>query len=219
MRNTAPALTPTLGGTRARRSWWLKHLMRWHWISSALSLVGMLLFAVTGITLNHSGAISSQPRVHAERFTLANPVLATAREHARQAESDGPLPASVRDQVSERLGRTIPAFEAEWSSDEVYLALPRPGGDAWLSIDLASGEVEYELTDRGLVAWLNDLHKGRHTGPVWSAFIDLFAIACIVFTVTGLLILRLHASQRPLVWPMVGFGAVLPLLIILLFIH
>ena len=34
------------------RSFWLKQLHSWHWISAALSLVGMILFAVTGITLN-----------------------------------------------------------------------------------------------------------------------------------------------------------------------
>jgi hypothetical protein len=39
-----------LGG----RSFWLKHLHRWHWISAAACLVGMLLFAATGITLNHA---------------------------------------------------------------------------------------------------------------------------------------------------------------------
>ena len=30
---------------------------QWHWISAAVSLVGMLLFAVTGITLNHAAVI------------------------------------------------------------------------------------------------------------------------------------------------------------------
>ena len=71
--------------------------------------------------------------------------------------------------------------EAEWSKDEVYVALPRPGGDAWLSIDLEGGEVRYERTDRGWISYLNDLHKGRNTGEAWSWFIDIFAVACLVF--------------------------------------
>ena len=33
-----------------RRSYWLKTLHQWHWISAALCLVGMILFAATGIT-------------------------------------------------------------------------------------------------------------------------------------------------------------------------
>ena len=31
-----------------RRAYWLKTLHQWHWISSAICLLGMLLFAVTG---------------------------------------------------------------------------------------------------------------------------------------------------------------------------
>ncbi|MGZ8318815.1 MAG: PepSY-associated TM helix domain-containing protein, partial [Telluria sp.] len=57
------------------------------------------------------------------------------------------------------------------------------------------------------------------TGAVWSWFIDIFAIACLVFSITGFLILKLHAANRPSTWPVVGFGIVAPVLIALLFIH
>jgi hypothetical protein len=43
----------------------------------------------------------------------------------------------------------------------------RPGGDAWLRIG-AGGAAEYEITSRGAISWLNDLHKGRNTGAAWS---------------------------------------------------
>jgi uncharacterized protein len=33
---------------------------------------------------------------------------------------------------------------AEWSADEIYLSMPRPGGDGWLSIDRAGGAAKYE---------------------------------------------------------------------------
>jgi hypothetical protein len=36
-------------GAFPRRAFWLKHLHQWHWVSSAACLVGMLLFAITGI--------------------------------------------------------------------------------------------------------------------------------------------------------------------------
>ena len=38
-----------------------KTLLRWHWISSALCLIGMLGFAITGFTLNHAADIEAQP--------------------------------------------------------------------------------------------------------------------------------------------------------------
>ena len=64
----------------------------------------------------------------------------------------------------------------------------------------------YEVTDRGWIAYLNDLHKGRHTGAAWSWFLDVFAVAAIVFCVSGLLLLQLHSKRRPATWPVVGLG-------------
>jgi len=86
-------------------------------------------------------------------------------------------------------------------------------------IDRHTGEAEYEDTDRGWISYLNDLHKGRHTGAAWSWFIDAFALACLVFSITGLFILQMHARVRPSTWPLVGLGLVLPVLLAILFIH
>lgn len=207
-----------LATMRDRRAWWLRHLMQWHWISSAICLIGMLLFSVTGITLNHPNAIKVE--THVERAEIQiGPAMRDTLARIAESSPSGPLPPVLRRWLADELGQPVPTLPAEWSSDEIYLAMPRPGGDAWLSIDLATGTVEYERVDRGTVAWLNDLHKGRNTGPAWSLFIDLFALACIVFSLTGLAVLWIHARQRPLVWPMVGLGALIPLLIIVLFMH
>lgn len=198
-----------------RRSRWLKQLHAWHWISSAVCLVGMLLFAFTGITLNHAGEIEAKPQIKTVTGTLPAPMLAQVVDAADQAG----LPPAVVAWLGD--GFSVPAGQgaSEWSADEFYLSMPRPGGDAWLRIDLNSGEFEYELTDRGWISWLNDLHKGRHTGEAWRWFIDIFSLACLVFSLSGLLILKMHAANRPAVWPTVGLGAVIPVLLILLFVH
>ena len=62
-----------------RRAFWLKHLYRWHWVSSAACLIGMLLFTVTGITLNHAAHIESRPRVTSRDGQLPAPLLASSR--------------------------------------------------------------------------------------------------------------------------------------------
>src|SRR5690606_9871581 len=107
----------------------------------------------------------------------------------------------------------------EWSGFEVYLAFPRPGGDAWAAIDRETGAMEYESTGRGAIAYLNDLHKGRNTGEGWRWFIDIFAVACLVFCLTGLALLYLYAKGRRLTWPLVGAGLAIPALIAVIFIH
>ena len=77
----------------------------------------------------------------------------------------------------------------------------------------------YEHTDRGWISYLNDLHKGRNTGAAWSWFIDVFSVSCVVFCISGLLLLQRHAQSRPTTWPLVGLGLVIPMLLALLLIH
>ena len=54
------AHAPDIAAQQQRRGFWLRTLHSWHWISSAICLVAMLLFAITGITLNHSAAIEAK---------------------------------------------------------------------------------------------------------------------------------------------------------------
>jgi hypothetical protein len=207
-----------LSADHRRRSFWLKHLHRWHWISAALSLVGMILFAATGITLNHAGEIEATPRVTTVEKQLPAPLL-TSLAAAAEGPPRRSLPPGAADWLGSELGVRAAGREAEWSADEIYLALPRPGGDGWVSIDLGDGAVRHEVTDRGWVSYLNDLHKGRNAGIAWGWFLDVFAAACLVFCITGLVLLKLHAGGRPATWPVVGFGLVAPMLLALLFIH
>jgi len=200
-----------------RRSFWLKQLHQWHWISAALSLIGMLLFAITGITLNHAGQIEAEPKVVSRKATLPPDLLAVLAKGPEEGKR--PLPIQLEPFLDEAVGADVAGREGEWSADEVYVALARPGGDAWVSIDRETGAVEHEKTTRGAISLLNDLHKGRNTGKAWSWFIDIFAAACVIFTVTGLILLQFHARARPLTWPLVGLGLVAPVLLVILFVH
>ena len=208
--------TPLPGAGRAV---WLKNLHRWHWISSALCLLGMLLFSVTGITLNHAAQIEAKPRVVNQKAELPAPLRAQlAGFAAAHADQRVLLPAELARWANDTFPVQVDGMVAEWTADDAYVALPRPGGDAWLRIGV-DGAAEFERTDRGWISWLNDMHKGRNAGSAWSWFIDLFGVACLVFCVTGFLIMKLHAANRPSTWPVIGFGILLPIVIALLFTH
>jgi hypothetical protein len=198
-----------------RRAFWLRTLHQWHWISSAVCLIGMLLFAITGITLNHAGQIAATPVVRELEATLPPALLVSVRE----AEGVEAVPAALVAWLADTHGVRAHRGQPEWSDGELYVGLPQPGGDAWLSVDLGSGELLFESIDRGWISWFNDLHKGRNTGVAWSWFLDVFALACVVFCVTGLVLLQFHARNRGATWPLVAAGAVIPMLLILLFIH
>lgn len=200
-----------------RRSFWLKQLHQWHWISAAVSLIGMLAFAITGITLNHAGQIEAQPKVVSRKATLPPELMAVLAKGPEEGKR--PLPVQLEPFLDKAVGADVAGREGEWSPEEVYVALARPGGDAWLSIDRETGAIEHEKTTRGVVSLLNDLHKGRNAGKAWGWFIDVFAIACVIFTVTGLILLQFHARARPLTWPLVGFGLAAPVILVILFVH
>ncbi|ALM86235.1 PepSY-associated TM helix domain-containing protein [Bordetella sp. N] len=218
----------------SRRSYWLKTLHQWHWISAALCLVGMLLFALTGLTLNNASLIEAKPQVTTRHGELPDELrtalvatqakaaaadTAAGRRRGRDAQGKADLPPAALAWLSSQMGIDAAGRAAEWSADEVYVSLPRAGGDGWVSLDLESGAVEYEVTDRGWIAYLNDLHKGRNTGVAWRWFIDACAVACLVFALTGLLLLKMHASRRLATWPVVGLGLLVPVLLTLLFVH
>lgn len=221
---SAAAPPPSHTGNR-RRAYWLKTLHEWHWVSSAMCLIGMILFSVTGFTLNHAGQIEAKPAITSRHAKIETPLQAQLETRMAAVKTDkagrgrAPLPTELQAWVQRRFEVDTSGRDAEWSDGEIYLSLPRPGGDAWLRINLTDGDAEYERTDRGWLSYLNDLHKGRNTGVAWSWFIDIFAGAALVFSITGLFILKMHAGNRPFTWPMVGMGFVIPVLLALLFIH
>ncbi|MGO4390743.1 PepSY-associated TM helix domain-containing protein [Variovorax sp. M-6] len=205
-----------------RRAYWLKTLHEWHWVSSALCLIGLLLFGITGFTLNHAASIEARPKITSRTGTIDDDLRTALLKQlpaARAQKGKAELPAELQGWIRKQWSVDTAGRDAEWSDDEIYLSLPRPGGDAWLRLSLADGEAEYERTDRGWLSYLNDLHKGRNSGVAWSWFIDIFAAATLVFSITGLFILKMHAGNRPFTWPMVGMGLVIPVLLALLFIH
>lgn len=192
---------------------YLGSVRQWHWISSALCLAALLLFAITGFTLNHAASIEATPKVSEQVAELPAPLL----EQLQQSEPE--IPEAVNHWMQEQLNISITGRNPEWSSYDFYVSMPRPGGDGWLSIDFANGEVLYEVTSRGWISYFNDLHKGRHTGAAWSLFIDLTALACVIFAITGLILLQRHAAKRPSTWPLTSLGLLAPILLLLLFSH
>lgn len=207
---------PARGGHALRAFWW-RQLRRWHWASSAICLVGMLGFAATGITLNHAARLSGESVTIRRETTLPWPM--TARLAAMRVHAPSPLPPDVLRHIQTTLELDLEGRPAEWSEHDIYVPLPRPGGDAFVTIDRASGRTEYERTHRGWIAYANDLHKARHTGLAWAWFLDVFAVGCLVFCLTGLCLLCLHAKQRPFTWPAVAAGLAIPMLIGLWLIH
>ncbi|WP_290494695.1 PepSY-associated TM helix domain-containing protein [Hyphomonas sp. UBA4494] len=213
------SLSQTAPAKRASLKMFIKRQVRTvHWMSGALCLVGMMLFAATGITLNHASDLTSKPRTIEGESILPGELVTLLDEHAKTGAESG-LPAEVATYLKSETSFDTTGRPVEWTDFDAYITLPRPGGDAWISIDRETGEVMFEKTSRGAVAYLNDLHKGRNTGFAWTLFLDLFAIAVVLFCASGLWLLQMHSTRRPSTWPLTIAGFALPILLLLVFTH
>jgi hypothetical protein len=183
-----------------------------HWISAAVCFAVLMLFTITGITLNHAASIGATPAVetHAARVPEAL--------RAALAQNDS-IPDELAAWIQGEFAISTKHAAAEWSPEELYLSAPGPGRDAWVAIDRESGAAKSEMTDRGWVAYFNDLHKGRNTGLGWVIFIDVVAAACLFFSLTGLILLQIQARQRKSTWPLVIGGCVILGVLMIFAIH
>jgi uncharacterized protein len=186
----------------------------WHWISAAICLAALLLFSITGVTLNHAASIGAAPQVTTGNAQLPPALVSDLAGERGTADA---VPTGIADWIEGQFDVDARAATIEWSEEELYLSAPGPGRDAWVSIDRASGAARFEATDRGWIAYFNDLHKGRNTGIAWTIFIDVAAAACVFFALTGLVLLWIQARQRTATWPLVG-GGVAILVVLMIFI-
>lgn len=211
--------SPNAAAKRASFKMFVKRQVRTiHWMSGAVCLVGMILFASTGITLNHAGILSAKPKV-IDGEVLLPEEMALQLQEAVEDGTSLPLPKDIARHLKSETGFDLVGRSGEWTEYDINISLARPGGDAWVSIDRETGDVLFERTNRGVIAYLNDLHKGRNTGLAWTLFLDLFAIGVIVFSATGLWLLQMQSARRNSTWPLTAAGFALPVILLLIFVH
>ena len=86
----------------------------------------------------------------------------------------------------------------DFSIDDYQLVISfrAPAYAADVFIDRETGDYELTETTLGTIALLNDLHKGRDSGAVWSWVIDLSAIFLVVISATGLTLIFFIKRHR-----------------------
>jgi hypothetical protein len=176
---TAPASTS--GGRRLPR--WIRWL---HVYGSMLGLTATLLFAVTGLTLNHADWFEGgEPAVRTLEGTLPLAPLAGDVDELVVAET-------LRARYG--LRGTVTAFETDDAQCTVIWKGPAYSADA--TIERADGRYRLEEARRPLIALLDDLHKGRDCGPVWAFVIDASAVVLAFLSLTGLWLLFYLKKRR-----------------------
>ncbi len=185
MQNKAPA------PAKAHVPLWKRRTAHWsRWLHTYLSMVSftiLLFFAVTGFTLNHQSLFTSvaPPR----RFTGSLDASWMKAPEAHKAD----IVATFRS----RHGIKADLSDFRVDDDQAQISFKGPGYSADGFADRRTGKYELNENRLGLIAIINDLHKGRDTGKVWAAIIDVSAILMVLVSLSGLvLIFFLHKKLR-----------------------
>jgi uncharacterized protein len=157
-----------------------------HAYTSMISLLAVLFFSVTGLTLNHpSWTLGAGPS-----RTLTKGTLPTGWN-----PESGPDWLVISDYL--RAKHRVRGDVVEKSLDEAQgsITYKGPGYQASAFINPDDGTYELTAEAQGFLAVMNDLHKGRDTKSSWRWLIDVSAIALIALSLTGL-ILQLVLKKR-----------------------
>jgi hypothetical protein len=166
---------------RPRASLWRSRLYTLsrtlHLYLSLLAFLTLLFFAVTGLTLNHP-----------EWFGEGTPrKLSGTLPHAPYLDGDRPDWLRLAEDLR-ALGLRGQVADHGASGELTWLSFRAPGYAANAEVDPKTGAYRLVVTDHGLVAVLNDLHKGRDTPGSWKAFLDISALFLALVSLTGLLL-------------------------------
>jgi uncharacterized protein len=201
---------------KVKKTSWIPLVRSVHWISSAICLVAIFLFSVTGFILNNIDVFKTEPKTFTIERTLPETLLT---EIAGKDVKKIPLPIQLMQWFENETTIDIQKKEAEWKSDEIILKLSKPGTDVSLSIQRETGQWIYKNSARGWIAYFNDLHKGRNTGKAWRWFIDFVAVCCFIFSLSGFWLLWRYSANRPATYPLLVAGVIVPWVILILSVH
>jgi hypothetical protein len=150
--------------------------LRWlHVYISMVSMLAVLFFAVTGVTLNHPDWLPGERSADVKGTmpptwkTAAGVDWLVVAEHLRSAHG-------VRGPVA---GRRADDTEAS-----ISFKSPGYGADAYVNV--RDGGYRLMIAEQGALAVLNDLHRGRDSGRAWAWLIDVAGVFLAVLSVTGL---------------------------------
>ena len=155
------------------------------WLHTYVSLVSfgiLFFFAVTGLTLNHADwFFGDRLTAVQQRGTLEKKWVAPGNDAA-----------VAKLEVVEHLRRAhgVKGLVGEFRIEDTQctVGFKSAGYLADATIDRATGAYELSETRMGFVAIINDLHKGRDTGPGWSLVVDLSAVLMILVSLSGLVL-------------------------------
>lgn len=203
----APVAVRPTEPRRARTNWFAATVRWLHIYVSLLGFTALIFFSVTGITLNHPTWFGGDQQVVTDlsgrleaawlNLETAGPVAASdsieSEQPDRSHEVDG---LRIVEWLRSEHGLRGAVSELRVDDRECMVLFRGAGYAADVYIVRESGEFTATLTTMGAVAVINDLHKGRDTGLVWSIVIDATALLMVFVSITGIVLIVYIRRKR-----------------------
>jgi hypothetical protein len=149
----------------------------------------LLFFAVTGLTLNHAEWFDSQQRTTRSSGTVDKTWVTSSDQQAvKQTE--------IVEYLRSAQGVRGALNDFRVDERQCEASFKGPGYEADAVIDRETGMFDLTVIRFGLVAIINDLHKGRDTGKMWSRVIDFSAGLMTLVSLTGLTLIFFLTKRR-----------------------
>lgn len=162
------------------------------WLHIYLSMVGFALvffFAVTGLTLNHADKFADEVHSSQDKGRL-DPKWVNMPDTAKLDK------LLIVEYLRNKHGIKAAMSDFRIDDSQVSVSFKGPGYAADVFINRGTGEYDVSRTTAGFVGIINDLHKGRDAGPVWSVLIDVAAVLMTLISLTGMILLFFIKRRR-----------------------
>jgi len=180
---------------------------RWlHIYLSMVSFAVVLFFAVTGFTLNHADWFGDKE--HLTKYKGQMPVDWVNSTDTNRVKK---LEIAERLRNNHHIKGAVSDFLID--DNQCSLSFKGPGYSADAFVDRKTGNYKLTEVSLGLVAVINDLHKGRDTGKAWAWVIDAAAIFLTLVSLTGIIMICFMKKKRLNGFIMIAVGIVVCYLI------
>ncbi len=155
-----------------------------------VSFAVVLFFSVTGLTLNHPTWLGGDEQI----VTKSKGNLKVGWVNNPDTNKIAKLEIVEFLRKKYELKGAVTEFRIDDAELSIVFKGPAYSCDAF--IDRESGNYEISEIKMGVVAIMNDLHKGRDSGKGWSWVIDISAIFLILVSLSGLILLCFIKKRR-----------------------
>jgi hypothetical protein len=163
---------------------------RWlHIYLSMVSFAVVLFFAATGLTLNHAEYFS-----HGDAVRNLNGTMSAKEMGAKDHPDTLAMVEHIRN--TDHVHGAVNTDDLRIDDDQITFSFRGPGYSADATVERPTGKYEVVETRSGFVAIVNDLHKGRDTGKVWSWVIDVSAVLLVLVSLSGLVLIFFVYKRR-----------------------